>query len=147
MVRVAVVKGNLVVNITGFNEESDMVGFDFSQGSGEGAFGVIIPDDSPITMGWSYDNGDFTAPPIPEPTHEELVDIAVQKKNDGLMYVEKKITSGPIILTIAKKAINQDNGEHDEIIQNLIEYYEVIRLIDVNEAPDIDWPERPEINE
>jgi len=32
---------------------------------------VVIPDESGVSIGWSYEDGEFVAPPEPEPVEED----------------------------------------------------------------------------
>lgn len=59
MPRYAIVDGGAVDNVVLWDGESPCLAIPESA--------IQLPDDSPVGPGWMYANGQFTAPPQPEP--------------------------------------------------------------------------------
>lgn len=142
MIIVAVVKDGVVVNMTQFaDEDADMVAsFDYEAGHGEGAYGVIVGDGVFAAIGYSYADGVFSAPPAPEPTHQELVQQAENERQNRLTSADSIFLEWQtkLLLNIASE------DEKNSVIA-WVNYKDAVRAVDTNQAPNITWPEQPPI--
>jgi len=131
----AVVKDGQVVNIilwdgedTGFAKDID----------GELA---SIPEDSQISIGWSYDGEKFPPPPEPDKTKEQLIQEANLEKegriNSANEYMNSKQWPG-------KAAIGRLKGEELAQYNLWLDYLDALEAVDTSTAPEIDWPQQPE---
>ncbi len=144
MLKVAVISNGMVVNMVGFaDEDRDLVAtFDFESSAGEGAYGVIVEDDMFAGIGFKYENGIFIAPPMPEPTHEQLVNQAEQEKNQRLS------SANSIFLEWQTKLLlNIASDDEKNAVIAWVNYKDAVRAVDTQQAPNITWPEQPPIPE
>lgn len=109
---------------------------------GEGVSYVEIGEGSLVSIGWLYKDGIFTAPPVPEPTHEELVNAANQEKNQRLSSADSIFLEWQ-----TKLLLNIASDEEKQAVTDWVIYKEAVRSVDTNEAPNITWPEQPPIPE
>ena len=134
----AIIKDGKVLNTAYFEGEDD--GFDYTLIYGEGAYGVIIPDGMGVSEGYTYVDGEFFAPPAPEPTHQDLVSEAESQKQ-SLIY-------GANIIFVnwqTKLLLNRATEDERDALNKWLDYFDSLQSIDSNDAPDIDWPQQPEI--
>lgn len=127
--RYAIVVDGLVVN---------MVAWDgISEWSPE--LGEAIPAPDGVGIGWSYVDDEFIAPPVPEPTHAELVAQADAAKATLLAIATSKIS-------ILQDAVDLEMATSEETaaLTSWKKYRVLLSRIDTSKAPDIDWPEQPE---
>lgn len=126
----AVVINGIVDNIVVWDGETD-----WKPNEGE-----VVPISGSVSIGWNYENGNFTPPPEPEKTNEELVEEASSKKisliDSANEFMNSKQWPG-------KAAIGRLKG--DELAQyNLwLDYLDALEAIETSTAPDIDWPNAP----
>lgn len=142
MVTVAVVKDGKVVNIEVFSNADDIEGFDFAQVHGEGAFGVALPDGSPVGAGYTYDDGAFKAPPLPVPDKAELIGIAEAERQNLLKNANQIFMNWQ-----TKLLLNRATEEEKASLNEWVDYFDALQQLNVTTAPDIDWPEQPPVPE
>lgn len=135
MEKFAVIKNGLVVNIILWDGEDTNFAKDV-----DGELSVI-PKDSQISIGWNFDGTNFTAPPEPQKTKEQLIQDANLEKEGRIKtandYINSKQWPG-------KAAIGRLKS--DELAQyNLwLDYLDALEAVDTSIAPEIDWPQQPD---
>lgn len=133
----ALIKDEVVIN-TILWDGPDVSPVDF----GEGVSYVEIGEGSLVSIGWSYKDGVFSEPPKPEPSHEELVYAANQEKN-------KRLSSADSIFLEwqTKLLLNIASDKEKQAVTDWVNYKDAVRSIDVQQAPNITWPDQPPIPE
>ena len=101
---------------------------------------VEMNDDSVASVGWSYDGKEFTLPPEPEKTHEELIAEADAKKQSRLDYASSKIVIWQTKLLMGRKLTTDETAS----LNAWMDYIDAVTAVDTSSAPDIIWPEIPE---
>lgn len=126
----ALIKDGQVVNAVVWDGEGDIF---------EGYETVKI-DGLGVGIGWTYDGKKFTAPPVPEPTHEELVRQAEVKKqaliNDANSYIDGN--QWP-----SKLALGRLSDDDKALFNKWLDYLDALKAVDTSTAADITWPEIP----
>lgn len=140
MFSVAVVVDGIVVNMIIFGNDEDFDNFDFTQSYGDSAIGIRLPEVYDVQMGYKYENGEFIAPPPPEPTHDELVSQAELHKSElirsaNAVFLEWQTR---LLLDIA-------TPEQKQAVTDWVNYVDQVRAVNTQQAPDIAWPEKPEV--
>ncbi|EPP3962544.1 tail fiber assembly protein [Enterobacter kobei] len=126
----ALIKDGQVMNTVLWDGEGDIF---------EGYETVKI-DGLGVGIGWTYDGKKFTAPPVPEPTHEELVRQAEVKKqaliNDANSYIDGN--QWP-----SKLALGRLSDDDKALFNKWLDYLDALKAVDTSTAADITWPEIP----
>lgn len=126
----ALIKDGLVVNTVVWDGEGDI--FECYETVKINGLGVGI--------GWTYDGKKFTAPPVPEPTHEELVQQAeIQKQaliNNANNYIDSN--QWP-----SKLALGRLSDEDKQSFNEWLDYLDSLESVDTSTAPGIMWPGIP----
>ena len=102
-------------------------------------YDVVNVDGVTVGPGWSYADGAFTAPALPEPTQEELIAQAEQQKAALRQTADAEITW-------RQDASDADIATDEE--KAALEAWKKYRvlLMRVNtSAEDIQWPDLPEV--
>ncbi|MEG6235425.1 tail fiber assembly protein [Enterobacter hormaechei] len=126
----ALIKDGLVVNTVVWDGEGDIFeGYETVKINGLG-----------VGIGWTYDGKKFTAPPVPEPTHEELVQQAeIQKQaliNNANNYIDSN--QWP-----SKLALGRLSDEDKQSFNEWLDYLDSLESVDTSTAPGIMWPGIP----
>ena len=100
---------------------------------------VELNDDSVASVGWSYDGKEFTPPPEPEKTHEELIAEADAEKQYRLDYASSKIVVWQTKLLMGRKLTTEETTS----LNAWMDYIDAVTVIDTETAPDIEWPVSP----
>lgn len=134
----ALIKDGMVINIIawdgpGENGENEM---DF----GEGVTYVHYNEGDYVGPGFSYEDGLFLPPPPPEQSHEEMVAYAGQEKRQRVSNA-----NSVFLIWQTKLLLNRATEEEKAILNQWVDYVDKLQAIDVQDAPDIDWPEQPSI--
>lgn len=123
----ALIKDEQVVNTVVWDGEGDIF---------EGYETVKI-DGLGVGIGWTYDGKKFTAPPVPEPTHEELVQQAeIQKQaliNNANNYIDSN--QWP-----SKLALGRLKDDEKASFNKWLDYLDALESVDPSKAPEIVWP-------
>lgn len=140
MFDVAIVVDGVVVNMIVFANDEDFNAFDFTMEYGDSAFAVKMPEVYDVRIGYTYVDGKFTAPPPPEPTHDELVAQAETQKSllissANSVFLEWQTR---LLLDIA-------TPEQKQAVTDWVTYVDQVRAVNTQQAPDIAWPEKPEV--
>lgn len=111
----------------------------------EGYFTVILPENSPVSGGYLYKDGDFIAPAPPPLTDEEIQ----QEKEDviagnGLCkkYLLNEATQK---VSILQDAVDLDmaTDEESRLLPLWKKYRVLVNRVDTNTNDKITWPEKP----
>lgn len=123
----ALIKDGQVVNTVVWDGEGDIF---------EGYETVKI-DGLGVGIGWTYDGKKFTAPPVPEPTHEELVQQAeIQKQaliNNANNYIDSN--QWP-----SKLALGRLKDDEKASFNKWLDYLDALESVDPSKAQEIVWP-------
>ncbi|EOZ3809777.1 tail fiber assembly protein [Citrobacter youngae] len=127
----AVIENNTVVNVVLWDGESE-----WSPDNG-----VAIPAADGVGIGWSYADGAFTAPDIPEPvkSHDELVAEAEVEKRARIDAATSRIVVWQTKLLMERKLTDAESVS----LNAWIDYIDAVTAIDTSTAPDIKWPPLP----
>lgn len=92
-------------------------------------------------IGWSYANGTFTAPDIPEPikSHDELVAEAEAEKRARIDAATSRIVVWQTKLLMGRKLTDAESAS----LNAWMDYIDAVTAIDTSTAPDIKWPPLP----
>lgn len=142
MFNVAVIKDGVVITLALFGNDEDLATFDFEQIYGEGIEAVKLDEGSIVTMGWTYDGVKFTAPPEPEPDHDDLVRQAENEKYNRLSSADSIFLEWQ-----TKLLLNIASEEEKNAVIAWVNYKDAVRAVDTQQAPNITWPEQPPIPE
>lgn len=127
----AVIENNTVVNVVLWDGESE-----WSPDNG-----VAIPAADGVGIGWSYADGAFTAPDIPEPvkSHDELVAEAEVEKRARIDAATSRIVVWQTKLLMERKLTDAESVS----LNAWIDYIDAVTAIDTSTALDIKWPPLP----
>ncbi len=130
----AVIENGVVVNTIVYDGEAELDIFDNRQL-------VRIDDKEAVSpgIGWSYSNGEFTAPPEPERQHEDLVAEAEQIKQS---LIDSALASIDLI-QLKLRAGRKLTPEETTRLNAVLDYTDAVTAVDTDAAPNIDWPEFP----
>lgn len=131
----ALVKDGKVINTITWDGETDV---DF----GEGVTPVILEDGTGIEEGYSYKNGDFTAPPL---TEEQIAAEADFARASNIQTRQSLIESSSNTISILQDAIDLDMATDEEKNALLLwkKYRVTLSRINANTVDAIDWPALP----
>lgn len=92
-------------------------------------------------IGWSYANGVFTPPDIPQPvkSHDELVAEAEAEKRARIDAATSRIVVWQTKLLMGRKLTDDESAS----LNAWMDYIDAVTAIDTSTAPDISWPELP----
>ncbi|EHP7413747.1 tail fiber assembly protein [Salmonella enterica] len=130
----AVIENGVVVNTIVYDGEAELDIFDNQQLVHIGDKEAVSPG-----IGWSYSNGEFTAPPEPERQHEDLVAEAEQIKQS---LIDSALASIDLI-QLKLRAGRKLTPEETTRLNAVLDYTDAVTAVDTDAAPNIDWPEFP----
>jgi hypothetical protein len=127
----AVIENNTVVNVVLWDGKSE-----WSPDNG-----VAIPAADGVGIGWSYADGVFTAPDIPDQvkSHDELVAEDEAEKRARIDAATSRIVVWQTKLLMGRKLTDGESAS----LNAWMDYIDAVTAIDTSTAPDISWPELP----
>lgn len=131
MANYAIVESGVVVNIVIWDGVAE-----WSPNPGQSA--VEIKDGDEVGIGYSFIDGEFVAPVLPAPTHEELVTEAERKKSQILLTINEITQTWQTQL-----ALGIITDEDKATLTLWMKYAQEVQAIDTSAAPDITWPTEP----
>ncbi|MCK7100741.1 tail fiber assembly protein [Enterobacter kobei] len=96
-----------------------------------------------VGIGWTYDGKKFDAPvepPLPEPTHDELVKQAEIEKSGLISQANDYIDSKQ---WPSKLALGRLKDDEKASFNEWLDYLDALELVDTSTAPGIMWPGIP----
>ncbi|WP_370559429.1 tail fiber assembly protein [Edwardsiella tarda] len=93
------------------------------------------------SIGWSYENGVFTAPDVQEPvkSHDEFVAEAEAEKHSRIDTATRRIVVWQTKLLMGRKLTDAESAS----LNAWMDYIDAVTAIDTSAAPDINWPVSP----
>lgn len=132
---------NVVFNVVVFDTLDSVENFDFGS-LGEDIRGVPLEEGSPVTFDWTYVDGEFYPPVQPPPTKEELMYQAEQQRQLLL-----KNANDVFISWQTKLLLNRATEDEKKSLNDWLDYFEALKALNLDDAPDVAWPEQPPIPE
>lgn len=124
----ALISNGEVVNIVVWDGSGDL----FSD------YQTVNLDEINAGIGWSYSDGEFSPPPAPEVSHDELVAQADETKQAMLTAARSTIS---IWQTELQLGVISDDDKASLI--GWLAYIKELQAVDTSNAPEITWPLRP----
>lgn len=129
-----VLKGK-VVNTVVWDGEAEV---DF----GKGITSVVIPEGTPVSIGWTYENKEFSSPP---PTEEELANqnsLAITA-NIGMKALRMEQAGQRI--SVLQDAVDLEMATESEAADLPLwkKYRVLLSRIDANNPNEVQWPQKP----
>lgn len=125
----AIIENGTVVNVVLWDGEAE-----WSPDAGE-----AVKTDGTVSIGWSYKDGVFSAPPVPEPSQKELIASAEQEQASRLDAAKSAIVIWQTKLLMGRKLSDAESTQ----LNAWMDYIDVVTAIDTSKAPDITWPTAP----
>lgn len=109
---------------------------------GEGFKLYEVPDGTPISTGYSYDKGNYIAPPL---TEKEQADKDQNATSSNVATKQAMMNEANIQLSILQDAVDLEMATDEEKASLPLwkKYRVLLSRIDANTKDDIKWPERP----
>lgn len=131
----ALVSEGKVVNTVVWDGEAEV---DF----GKDITAVLIPEETPVSIGWEYKNKEFSPPPL---TEEELANqnsLAITA-NVGMKALLMEQASQKI--SVLQDAVDLEMATDEEAAALPLwkKYRVLLSRIDANTASQVDWPQQP----
>lgn len=101
--------------------------------------GMAVPAGDEVGIGWLYNDDSFAPPPPPPLSHAEQVALAAQKKEE-LIALAIATTS----LWRTELLLGLISDEDKAALTDWILFQREVQDIDIEKAPDIEWPEPPQ---
>lgn len=127
----ALIKNGVVENVVIWDENGNI--FD--------DYTVVNLEGLTAGIGWTYDGEKFSAPPEPEPTHDELVQKAEILKQALISDANNYIDSNQ---WPSKLALGRLSDVDKQSFNEWLDYLDALDAVDISAAPDVNWPSRPE---
>ncbi len=103
---------------------------------------IEYTDENPAGIGYTYDGKKFSPPPPPEVDKQQLIFEAEGQRqmliaDANSVFLEWQTRLLLDIATPSQKAA----------VKDWLSYIEAVRKVDVSNAPDVKWPEKPPVPE
>lgn len=128
--RYALVEDGVVKNLVSWDGEGDLF---------DGYTVVELTQDVEVSIGWTYADSTFTAPPAPVLSQEEQVTAAENEKSSRLEAAKSAIVIWQTKLLMGRKLTDTETTQ----LNAWMDYIDAVTDIDTSTAPDITWPEQP----
>ena len=104
--------------------------------------GDVIPATEGVGIGWSYSDGAFTAPVVPESvkSHDELVADAEADKTARINEAKSTILVWQTKLLMGRTLTVSETAS----LNAWVDYIDAVSAVDTSKAPDIVWPDKPQ---
>lgn len=131
----ALIESSKVINIVVWDGEAEV---DF----GVGVTAVEIPEADPVSIGWTYTDGSFSAPELTEEEIKENNNLAIQQ---NLAMKEALMAAASQQISILQDAVDLEMATDEETSALLLwkKYRVLLSRIDANTTDEISWPEEP----
>ncbi|WP_326928866.1 tail fiber assembly protein [Citrobacter sp. RHBSTW-00881] len=96
---------------------------------------VICINNPEVGIGWFYANGQFSAPPQQEKSHNELVAEAEAEKRARIDAATSRIVVWQTKLLMGRKLTDDEFAS----LNAWMDYIDALTAIDISTAPDIEW--------
>ncbi|WP_410676682.1 tail fiber assembly protein [Citrobacter braakii] len=101
---------------------------------------VICINNPEVGIGWFYANGQFSAPPQQEKSHNELVAQAEAEKRARIDAATARIVVWQTKLLMGRKLTDAESAS----LNAWMDYIDAVTAKDTSTAQDINWPVPPE---
>ncbi|HAS0804890.1 TPA: tail fiber assembly protein [Enterobacter roggenkampii] len=128
--RYALVEDGVVKNLVSWDGEGDLF---------EGYTVIELEQDVEVSIGWSYADSTFTAPPVPELSQAEKIASAEQEQSSRLDVAKSAIVIWQTKLLMGRKLTDTETSQ----LNAWMDYIDAVTAVDTSTAPDIAWPEQP----
>ena len=135
MGRYALVKDGKVLNMISWDGETEI---DF----GEGVVAVEMPEGQIVNIGYSYEDGEFTAPPL---TPEEIEKQREAALRSNISIKSSLISEATLRINVLQDAVDLEMASDEEAAALPLwkKYRVLLSRIDANTSETINWPEKP----
>lgn len=135
MGRYALIKNGMVINTVVWDGEAEV---DF----GEGVTTVELGPADPVSIGYSYENGVFTAPPLTEEqTEAERAALKVSNSQTKTLLMSEATQR----ISVLQDAVDLEMASEEEAAALPLwkKYRVLLSRIDANTPDTVNWPEKP----
>lgn len=131
----AVIENGTVVNVVLWDGESE-----WSPDNG-----VAIPAADGVGIGWLYADGEFSAPPVPPPTEEQLEAEQEAKKAANAATKDRLMKEANQRISVLQDAVDMEFATDEEAAALPLwkKYRVLLSRVDVTTGEKIEWPEKP----
>lgn len=132
----ALIKSGQVINIAVWDGETEV---DF----GKGVTTVELEPNQPVSIGYTYEDGVFTAPPL---TEEELAAQESARKAANMSNKDTLMSQASQRISVLQDAVELEMATEEEtaLLPLWKKYRVLLSRIDANTADEVKWPEKPE---
>lgn len=129
----ALIESSKVINIVVWDGEAEV---DF----GVGVTAVEIPEADPVSIGWTYTDGNFSAPELTDEEIKENNNLAIQQ---NLAMKEALMAAASQQISILQDAVDFEMATDEETSALPLwkKYRVLLSRIDANISEEISWPE------
>ncbi|ENH3197277.1 tail fiber assembly protein [Enterobacter roggenkampii] len=109
---------------------------------GGGIIAIEITSNEVASIGYSYSEGKFIAPPLTEEEKAQIKDAAQQSNLSSKGYLMKEASQR---ISVLQDAVDLDMATEDEAAALALwkKYRVLLSRVDSNTAKEINWPEKP----
>lgn len=127
----AVIENGVVTNIAVWDGESDW----------QPTNALVIPVSDNVRIGWFYDKGKLSSPTQPPKTHDELLREAEAQRQSLIDTAMASISLIQLKLQAGRKLTQAETTR----LNAVLDYIDAVTATDTSTAPDVIWPELPEV--
>ncbi|EFH3790258.1 TPA: tail fiber assembly protein [Escherichia coli] len=127
----AVIENGVVTNIAVWDGES----------AWQPTNALVIPVSDNVRIGWFYDKGKLSSPTQPPKTHDELLREAEAQRQSLIDTAMASISLIQLKLQAGRKLTQAETTR----LNAVLDYIDAVTATDTSTAPDVIWPELPEV--
>ncbi|EHR1018928.1 tail fiber assembly protein [Escherichia coli] len=127
----AVIENGVVTNIAVWDGES----------AWQPTNALVIPVPDNVRIGWFYDKGKLSSPTQPPKTHDELLREAEAQRQSLIDAAMASISLIQLKLQAGRKLTQAETTR----LNAVLDYIDAVTATDTSTAPDVIWPELPEV--